>query len=61
MITKDIDDLSIDECVELIDKLTRRLKTIAYSHGYKDGFNDGRQSEFERVTLLSNIKNKKED
>lgn len=38
----DIEKLSDFECINLIYELVQRLKATAYTHGYKDGYNDAK-------------------
>lgn len=43
-----IENLSDSECIELMTQLIHRLNLTAYGRGYKDGFNDGKDTEFQK-------------
>ena len=48
----DIEKMSDYECVNLISELVHRLKSTAYAHGYKDGFNDGKDAEHQKNVFV---------
>lgn len=53
---EDIQNLSDYECANLIKELIQRLEITSYGRGYKDGFNDGKESELQRQVMNNAIK-----
>lgn len=48
----DIENLSDFECINLIYELVQRLKATTYAHGYKDGFNDSKDTEYQKSLFM---------
>lgn len=49
---EDINKMSDYECSNLICELIQRIKSTAYAHGYKDGFNDARDAEYQKTLFM---------
>lgn len=52
------DRMSDYEAQQFIEKATIRLKEAAYARGYKDGFNDAKNSEYFKQLVVGEVRNK---
>jgi hypothetical protein len=44
-----LDEMTVDELTELLEKISRKLAIKSYSNGFKDGFNDCKRAEYEKT------------